>query len=256
MVQADLGSGALGSVRVVSGRGLGLKELVHELSEVLADRPRLVLCELSGMDMPADDLGEMFALVADHLLGLPRTVLVVVSADPDARALARELPPAYRLLVAETREAGEVAATALLATLRGAELTLAPDLGSPRAAREFATRAMQDWGLDPMIAPTCLVVSELVTNSVLHAVTSMQLTLTRLDGHLLVAVRDLADGLPEHRQPPAEQGLNGRGLVLVQAFALDWGVLPASSGGKTVWALLADEDVEPADQRVASPTES
>ena len=227
------------------GQGLNAQELAAELTRALADRPRLVFCDLSGMAMAAVELGKLFGSLADHLIGWPGVVVVVVSTDPDVRSRVRALPPAYRLVVADSRQAGEVAAISLLSSLRGAELTLAPDLGSPRAARVFAAQAMLDWDLPSLVAPACLVVSELVTNSVVHAATSVQLILSRMDGRVLVAVRDQADGVPDLKSLRADEDQDGRGLMLVQAFALEWGVVPAESGGKTVWALLGAESGEP-----------
>ncbi|WBP90073.1 ATP-binding protein [Kitasatospora cathayae] len=89
-----------------------------------------------------------------------------------------------------------------------------------------------------------LVVSELVTNAVLHAVTPTgRLIYLQFDLHpdpdsLRIEVHD-AD--PEHPtlRPAAECDEAGRGLLLASEFATSWGCHPRPGGiGKVMWALL------------------
>lgn len=82
-----------------------------------------------------------------------------------------------------------------------------------------------------------LVVSELVTNCVRHAGTDVALKLTRTNGDVLVEVTDYGSGRPTLLAPaPAEP--HGRGLMMVQALARQWGVTD-SPPGKTVWCTIA-----------------
>lgn len=55
--------------------------------------------------------------------------------------------------------------------------------------------------------------------------------------HLAVAVADGSDEAPEPRDAD-EFGTTGRGLQLVAATSLRWGVDPRPDGGKSVWFEL------------------
>jgi two-component sensor histidine kinase len=80
-----------------------------------------------------------------------------------------------------------------------------------------------------------LLVSELVTNSVVHAGGPVTLR-AQLDGPVLqVNVDDTAATLPAPRQPDTT---GGRGLHIVAALATDWGSAPRRGDGKTTWFTL------------------
>jgi hypothetical protein len=51
-------------------------------------------------------------------------------------------------------------------------------------------------------------------------------------------VWDPSSNLP-HLVGAGPLDVHGRGLVIVQALADDWGTCPAADGGKVVWAALA-----------------
>ncbi|MEU6315667.1 ATP-binding protein [Streptomyces sp. NPDC047014] len=81
-----------------------------------------------------------------------------------------------------------------------------------------------------------LLITEIVTNALVHtdrgAEVSASLTATRLR----VEVRDYAARRPRPYVPTADDGTHGRGLILVQALADDWGVDALALGsGKVVW---------------------
>lgn len=88
-----------------------------------------------------------------------------------------------------------------------------------------------------MVAETAeLVVSELVTNAVVHAATPVDVeAIVRRHG---VRV-EVADGSPHPPVPRAYEGLagTGRGLRLLEELADEWGVQPHPRG-KTVWFEL------------------
>lgn len=111
----------------------------------------------------------------------------------------------------------------------------------PRA-RHGVIAALHGWGCEALVDATALVVSELVTNAVLHARTPLEVTLRQDGDGVRVAVRDLADGQPARRES-ASLASTGRGLMLLEALARSWGVDRHPGGGKTVWALLTEESV-------------
>lgn len=127
---------------------------------------------------------------------------------------------------------------------------------SPGSARTLVRRALTEWsasGLpgtehltDRLVDDAVVVVSELVTNAVVHAGTDVELACRLEDetGDLLVEVLDHhpsrapRDGEIE---APYETPEYGRGLRLVSRLAESWGVT-YRTGAKTVWARLPAED--------------
>lgn len=86
-----------------------------------------------------------------------------------------------------------------------------------------------------------LLVSELVANAVLHAHTTIAVRVSRdvPSGRVKVAVHDGTPRSParKHYSPTST---TGRGLLLVERLASDWGVTP-SAAGKSVWFELGLE---------------
>ncbi len=85
-----------------------------------------------------------------------------------------------------------------------------------------------------------LLVSELVTNAIVHARSAVQLSMAVVDGTVRFEVRDCGAALPAVR-PPSETALNGRGLSLLDAVADRWGVDQGqvrTARGKVVWFEL------------------
>lgn len=112
----------------------------------------------------------------------------------------------------------------------------APDAVSAREARMFVDSCLDRWRADGLIDTAELVVSELVTNAVVHARTRCRLALRYRDDTLRIEVTDYGGGSPEP-QPPSTTREGGRGLLIVSALAKAWGIDPAP-GGKVVWAEL------------------
>jgi serine/threonine-protein kinase RsbW len=89
-----------------------------------------------------------------------------------------------------------------------------------------------------------LIISELVTNAVMHSGSSVISCALRLgSGVLQIEVTDQGTGLQEPAiGEPAADDVSGRGLLLVSAVSKAWGVTPVVPNGRTVWAtvLIAD----------------
>ena len=117
-------------------------------------------------------------------------------------------------------------------------VVLAPDQAATAIARQVVKDACRAWLLDDVQEPAQLIITELVSNVVRHAGTEMEVSLTASPGALRLAVRD---GHPAPPRPNAAGGTlaeSGRGLVVIQALATEWGTTPAGDG-KVVWAVLA-----------------
>jgi len=83
-----------------------------------------------------------------------------------------------------------------------------------------------------------LLVSELVTNAVLH--TDGPITLTVETSRHLVRV-EIRDNVPELVSlPAADDAEHGRGLPIVERVAHAWDADPVIDDGKVVWAEIRD----------------
>ncbi|WP_419724001.1 ATP-binding protein [Streptomyces pratensis] len=82
-----------------------------------------------------------------------------------------------------------------------------------------------------------LLVSELVTNALIHTRHGAVVTATATATALRVGVQDFAADLPAPYVPNADDGTHGRGLILVRSLADAWGV-EARALGKVVWFEL------------------
>jgi anti-sigma regulatory factor (Ser/Thr protein kinase) len=110
----------------------------------------------------------------------------------------------------------------------------AEPVSAPRA-RAFVRQHLLEHQLAFLVDPVRLVVSELATNAVLHAQTAFTLTLTEIDQTVVLALQDDSTELPR-LSSAAVSDIGGRGLGIVRAISLDWGISTTHSGSKTVWA--------------------
>jgi serine/threonine-protein kinase RsbW len=105
-----------------------------------------------------------------------------------------------------------------------------------RARRRLRT-AMGAWADEARRCDAELLLTELVTNGVLHARSAMEINLTVEQNRLRAEVRDGSPVQP-HLRKADEYG--GRGVLILEALASRWGVLGHPGAGKTVWFELAD----------------
>ncbi|MHC0430602.1 ATP-binding protein [Streptomyces sp. O3] len=102
-----------------------------------------------------------------------------------------------------------------------------------RAVRELLRRRGRPCSTD--VAE--LLTSEIVTNALVHTDREAVVTATVGPRGLRVEVRDFVARRPRPRMPDADDGTHGRGLILVQSLADDWGVR-GHEIGKSVWFEL------------------
>lgn len=102
------------------------------------------------------------------------------------------------------------------------------------AARLFCADVLSAWGLTAAIGDVALVVSELATNAVVHAGTLFGVLLSLDGSQLRLTVRDESRERLVDRPQDCDATM-GRGLHIVDALALAWGVNDDDSG-KSTWA--------------------
>jgi len=95
-----------------------------------------------------------------------------------------------------------------------------------------------------------LVVSELVTNAVVHGTGLITLRVRVIDGFVSVGVQDGGRDVPHiDSADPSREG--GRGMAVIAGLVSDWGVRVEGESGKEVWAILV---VEPPTEGEAGAT--
>ena len=137
--------------------------------------------------------------------------------------------------------------TALVAvetTLHVVRLVLPMEASSARRGRLVVRSEVAQWdtGVDnDQLDVLELLTSELITNCLLHAATpELEVTARHHQEGIRVSVSDWDSQRPLllHDEHPAVLG--GRGLILVHAFADDWGV-DEYRMGKAIWFSLNHE---------------
>ena len=116
---------------------------------------------------------------------------------------------------------------------REAYRRLDADPASARRAREFVKTTLDEWDCAHLCDIVLLLTSELVTNAVVHAASDVDLSLRLSRGILQIAVADRSPLAPIVREP-SDEATNGRGMLLLDAMALRWSVVPTEAG-KIVW---------------------
>jgi PAS domain S-box-containing protein len=123
------------------------------------------------------------------------------------------------------------------------DVTLPPQPASVAEARQRVRDLLVAHGRDDLLDAAVLLVSELVTNALLHAATDIGVSAT-LDGEgLHVGVSDGSRHLPSRREYGPTSG-TGRGLLMLESMVDEWGVTQRRDG-KTVWFRLSAAEVHP-----------
>lgn len=124
-------------------------------------------------------------------------------------------------------------------------LELTPTPSSVRAARRWSIEQAEQAGAAQVADTLALLVSELVSNVVLHARTRCEVAIERQDDVVRVEVRDDSDRLPGPRKGGTDVlAQSGRGLLLVEGLSRAHGTEVLADGGKAVWFEL-DVPTEP-----------
>lgn len=111
---------------------------------------------------------------------------------------------------------------------------------SARRARRFVLTALDAFAVRGVDEVAELLTSEVVTNAVVHAHSSVRISVEGVADGVRVSVADSDPLIPALRRP-VDDAEHGRGLHLVDTLAARWGVEPGD-GGKSVWFELVDDE--------------
>ena len=218
--------------RVVGEAGDG-----HEGIEAAADlHPDLIL-----LDLVMPRLGGLAALPRLREVA-PSAKVVVVSSSEDesledqARSLGavgyleKGLPPS-ELIDGLLAMAG--ALESIEAGLAEVRARLAAEVRSAGSARDLGETTLADWKAPEPTDVVKLLVSELVTNAVLHAKSEAEVVVQLRAECIRVEVLDRSRELPVVKDVPPD-ATSGRGMALVRSYASAWGTRSLPHG-KAVW---------------------
>jgi anti-sigma regulatory factor (Ser/Thr protein kinase) len=121
-------------------------------------------------------------------------------------------------------------------------ISLPQTAASPAEARYLVSRFADDNDLRDESGAALLVLSELVTNAVLHGAEPIEVYVSRDGDVLRIEVSDggaRTDGVVPRSQ--GDQRPGGRGLHIVNSLAQRWGTANNDTG-KTVWAEMSLDD--------------
>jgi anti-sigma regulatory factor (Ser/Thr protein kinase) len=126
-------------------------------------------------------------------------------------------------------EGGAVSATS-------ARIQLPPDHTAPAVARHGAKPILLGWGFSDelWLGDAAVVISELVSNAIVHADGCVELSLELRAGRVWIGAADTSSILPRRRTPAAD---GGRGLAIIEDLSTGLHV-QRYHGGKRVWAVL------------------
>jgi hypothetical protein len=135
------------------------------------------------------------------------------------------------------------------------------DVSRIRAARDFTVSILQRWGVAERREDVAVVVSELLTNALLHALPAVghgrtgwpiRLGLLQPERGVMCAVADPSRVAPVPQQPE-HLGESGRGLHVIAALSDQWGCTSPTDMGKVMWATFSTRPASPVSGPRARP---
>ena len=213
--------------------------LVHTtLLKVLADQPDAILVDLSGVASAELATLSVFLVVSREAARWPAIPVLLCAPSPSVAVHITRTPGlAWTIFPSVLLAARNVGANAPSPAFVAEML---PVTGSAREARNLVTEACLRWNQPALVPDAAIVVSELVTNAVVHAMTIFTSRVSLRPRYVHVAVRD-GSLLPPVMPSRDGRREGGRGLMLITAVAASWGHLQTHDG-KVVWATLRRVD--------------
>ena len=216
-------------------------EMRSVLVKVIAECPSALVVDVSDCTAAHPAALTVFPAVTRHHAWQPVVPVLLSGADQSFLAYGGQAAlgkvPAYG--------STDAAAAAAANAGRGQQRLIYSPPSKPEGpglARAMIGDACRRWGLPELEIPAALVVSELVTNAIVHAHGRILLEATLRGAYVHVRVHDGSAREPV-LGPPLDDGDpqrdHGRGLRLIERYCSGWGFLPRADGaGKVVWATL------------------
>ena len=172
----------------------------------------------------------------------PSAAVIGVSAYPESDLRGLPHPGSVGYLSKAVRPSqlgGELALlTGVLGAVEAARTTvLSADSGSAKAARSFVDDVLSTWEAGDLLDTVQLLVSEVVTNAVIHGQTEAEVSVRLLPDRVRVEVVDRGRDFVRRRSAD-DESTSGRGTALVEALSSAWGVEDLAVG-KMVWFEVA-----------------
>jgi len=120
-----------------------------------------------------------------------------------------------------------------VAEILRSQRTLEPTVASSAVARRFMEETLDRWSCGEVLDVVNLLVSELVTNAVVHGGSEAEVSVVLTSTALRIEVGDHDDFVPSVNEA-SDWATSGRGLALVEAMARRWGI-DRVPGGKVIW---------------------
>lgn len=219
-------------------------DIVGEASsaaEGIAEAARLAP-DLILLDIVMEEAGGLEALQPLQEVA-PDAVVVTVSSygehefwgrSPDLQNVAylsKGLPPSR--LAAELERVLATARSASPKAIDRRSRRFDAELRSAGSSRKFVAETLTDWSCAELVDSATLLVSELVTNAVIHAHSEVELVVHLQPDLVRIEVIDGADEAVRRRDATSE-AQSGRGMALIEALASSWGI-DTLLAGKSVW---------------------
>jgi DNA-binding NarL/FixJ family response regulator len=215
----------------------GVRDVVQAASAAegvtiaVEQRPDLIVLDLAMPGRSGIDV------LPDLHAALPDTAIVVLSNMPRQRLLHEVLQRGamgfVEKSIAPDRLVDEILVAAALTDVgRAGVLQLSTSLASPGQGRRLVRELLGDADRE-LVADVELLVSELVTNAIIHTSSEPRLEVHVRRGLVRVSVYDSDPNPPVARDAPPPD-LGGRGLRFVNELSSRWGS-ERSGDGKIVW---------------------
>lgn len=211
-----------------ASRGVAAVTLVQELA------PDIVVLDLGLPDITGRDV-----LTRIHSARPTTKVVILSGVDPEDRRWYEERADALVRKDVDIRYLVDLLGSLVEEHVEAQVVQPLPrDLRSVGDARRFVATTLDQWGVAEVRDEAFVVVTELASNAVVHAGTPYEVRLALTPQSVRIEVVDEGPGTPEPH-PPVQGGESGRGLFMVAALSVSWGVDTGSDGHKVVWSELA-----------------
>ncbi|HUP69338.1 MAG TPA: response regulator [Acidimicrobiales bacterium] len=207
--------------------------------------------DLALLDLGMPTVGGIEVL-PDLVAASPRSRVIVVSGFPRGRLAHLTLSQGAvgyveKSLSPKAMVNDIVSVAGMLETISWAlaenRAHLEADPRSSAAARRFVEETLRRWECEGLLDTVNLLVSELVTNSIVHAASAADIAVLLKPAAVRIEVADHGQVVPAVKDAD-DSDTSGRGLAIVEALSSAWGIVP-NPHGKTIWFEVPRLDTMP-----------